>query len=64
LLFPREKNQEKKIFFCFAEEPKDTRKNELIAVTYKPTTKTFEQDIMDTMGIVETRKPIGATYWY
>jgi hypothetical protein len=32
-------------------------------VTYKPILKSFEQDLMDIMGIKEDREP-GKTYWY
>ncbi|OQV12452.1 putative 39S ribosomal protein L24, mitochondrial [Hypsibius exemplaris] len=47
----------------YREEPKDTRQKELSEVTYVPTSKTFEEEIMDKMGIVETRKQ-GGTFWY
>lgn len=42
---------------------KDTDKNEVNLVTFKPKLMTFEQDIMDQMGIKEEReyKP---TFWY
>ncbi|KAF6020622.1 MRPL24 [Bugula neritina] len=41
----------------------DTTEKQLKTPTYKPNLKTFEQDIMDSMGIVENKKR-GKTYWY
>lgn len=41
----------------------DTLMSEVEKATYVPTTKTFEEDIMDIMGIKEDRKP-PKTYWY
>lgn len=47
----------------YAEGAKDTKKEDVQKVTFEPSLKTFEMDIMDKMGIEETRtqKP---TYWY
>lgn len=42
---------------------KDTSNDALKKVTYKPILKSFEQDIMDIMGIKEDKEP-GKTYWY
>lgn len=42
---------------------KDTKDDELKEVTFKPRLCTFEQDIMEVMGIKEDRKP-AKTYWY
>lgn len=42
---------------------KDTNKDELQKVTYVPKLKSFEEDILEKMGIKEDRKP-GKTYWY
>lgn len=41
----------------------DTTSIQLGEPTYVANRKTFEQDIMDKMGIVE-RKQRGKTYWY
>jgi len=46
-----------------AESEKDTKEEELKEVTFKPKLCTFEQDIMNVMGIKETRKR-AKTYWY
>ncbi|NXD44932.1 RM24 protein, partial [Copsychus sechellarum] len=43
--------------------PKDTPEEEALAKTYRPSLKTFEEEIMDAMGIVETRRP-KKSYWY
>lgn len=47
----------------YKEQDKDTLQKELTKVTFKPKLKTFEQDIMDQMGIKEDRKK-AKTYWY
>ncbi|NWI96470.1 RM24 protein, partial [Pitta sordida] len=43
--------------------PKDTSVEDTQAKTYRPSLKTFEEEIMDAMGIVETRRP-KKSYWY
>ncbi|XP_038017793.1 39S ribosomal protein L24, mitochondrial [Motacilla alba alba] len=43
--------------------PKDTAKEDTLAKTYRPSLKTFEEEIMDAMGIVETRRA-KKSYWY
>ncbi|RLV87518.1 hypothetical protein DV515_00015651 [Chloebia gouldiae] len=43
--------------------PKDTSKEDALAKTYRPSLKTFEEEIMDAMGIVETRRA-KKSYWY
>ncbi|NWR51917.1 RM24 protein, partial [Regulus satrapa] len=43
--------------------PKDTSEEEALAKTYRPSLKTFEEEIMDAMGIVETRRA-KKSYWY
>ncbi|XP_027598269.1 39S ribosomal protein L24, mitochondrial [Pipra filicauda] len=43
--------------------PKDTSVEDALAKTYKPSLKTFEEEIMDAMGIVETRRA-KKSYWY
>ena len=51
-------------FHFFPANPKkDTVERILEKDNYVPKLKTFEQDIMDSMGIKETRKR-GKTYWY
>lgn len=42
---------------------KDTKKEDVEKITFKPELKTFEMDIMDKMGIKEDRVP-RKTYWY
>lgn len=43
--------------------PKDTDAAIVVQVTYAPKLMTVEEDILDSLGIVETRKR-GKTYWY
>lgn len=47
----------------YIEKEKDTPANVVTAITFKPSLRTFEMEIMDEMGIVEdrTEKKI---YWY
>uniref|UniRef100_A0A2C9KDT2 Large ribosomal subunit protein uL24 C-terminal domain-containing protein n=2 Tax=Biomphalaria TaxID=6525 RepID=A0A2C9KDT2_BIOGL len=40
----------------YIEQTWDTKEKELIKVTFKPVVLSFEEDIMKSMGIVETRK--------
>lgn len=47
----------------YKEQPKDTREDEVGKVTFEPKLKTFEMDIMDSMGIKEDRVP-PKSYWY
>lgn len=47
----------------YAEQPKDTKANDVAEVTFQPKLKTFEMDIMDEMGIKEDRVP-AKSYWY
>jgi len=47
----------------YIESDKDTKEDELLAVTFKPNVCTFEEEIMKEMGIVDNRKP-AKTYWY
>ena len=42
---------------------KDTKPSVVEDVTYEPKLSTFEMDIMDQMGIQESRKP-KKTWWY
>lgn len=46
-----------------ADGPKDTTVKDALEKTYAPSLKTFEEEIMDAMGIVETRRP-KKSYWY
>lgn len=46
-----------------ASKNKDTDKNEVNRVTFVPKLKSFEQDIMDQMGIKEDRQ-YRKTFWY
>ncbi|XP_032831810.1 large ribosomal subunit protein uL24m [Petromyzon marinus] len=43
--------------------PKDTSVENALASTYSPSLKTFEEEIMDAMGIVEERRP-RKSFWY
>lgn len=43
--------------------PKDTSVDDALDKTYTPSLKTFEEEIMDAMGIVETRRA-KKSYWY
>lgn len=47
----------------YTEQPKDTPAKAVEEITYKPKLKTFEQEIMEEMGIKEDRKP-SKTHWY
>lgn len=46
-----------------ANRDKDTDKNEVSKVTFTPKLKSFEQDIMDQMGIKEDRQ-YRKSFWY
>lgn len=51
-------------FRCFADnETTDTSEKELQKVTFVPKLLTFEEDLMQELGIKEDRKP-AKTYWY
>jgi len=47
----------------YQEQPWDTKEKELLEVTFKPSLKSFEADIMESMGIKEERKK-APTFWY
>lgn len=47
----------------YVEQPKDTRAKELEKITFAPRLMTFEQEIMEELGIKEDRVP-AKTYWY
>uniref|UniRef100_A0A023FK76 Large ribosomal subunit protein uL24m n=1 Tax=Amblyomma cajennense TaxID=34607 RepID=A0A023FK76_AMBCJ len=48
---------------AYSEQPKDTRAKELEKITFVPKLMTFEQEIMEELGIKEERVP-AKTYWY
>ncbi|NXP03925.1 RM24 protein, partial [Thinocorus orbignyianus] len=43
--------------------PKDTTAEDALDKTYQPSLKTFEEELMDALGIVETRRA-KKSYWY
>ncbi|XP_019351136.1 large ribosomal subunit protein uL24m [Alligator mississippiensis] len=43
--------------------PKDTSEDDAVAKTYKASLKTFEEEIMERMGIIETRRA-RKSFWY
>jgi len=47
----------------YKESEKDTTEDDLKAITFSPLLKTFDMDIMDSMGIKEDRVAV-PTYWY
>lgn len=47
----------------YKEQPKDTKEEDVAVVTFEPQLKTFEMDIMDSMGIKEDRVP-PKSFWY
>lgn len=47
----------------YIEGKADTKEADLTKITFQPKLCTFEQDIMDEMGIEEKRSP-ARTYWY
>ncbi|XP_013788032.1 probable 39S ribosomal protein L24, mitochondrial [Limulus polyphemus] len=47
----------------YLEQPKDTKSEEISKITFEPKLMTFEQDIMNHLGIKEERQP-HRTYWY
>ncbi|KAG8187422.1 hypothetical protein JTE90_009497 [Oedothorax gibbosus] len=52
-----------KIKRYYVEQPKDTPAAEVEKITFKPKLLTFEQEIMQEMGIKEENEPC-KTYWY
>jgi large subunit ribosomal protein L24 len=50
-------------YFIFSESEKDTQSSEVTEITFEPTLKTFEMDIMEQMGIHEDKVP-SKTFWY
>ncbi|XP_063919307.1 large ribosomal subunit protein uL24m [Zophobas morio] len=47
----------------YKEQPKDTRADDVVQITFEPQLKTFEMDIMENIGIKEDRIP-PKSYWY
>jgi len=47
----------------YLEGDKDTKADIVETISFQPELKTFEMDIMDTLGVKESRLPKG-TYWY
>lgn len=47
----------------YIDQPKDTPKEVISEITFNPKLTTFEQEIMEEMGIKEDRRPF-LTYWY
>jgi large subunit ribosomal protein L24 len=47
----------------YKENDKDTKSDDIKEITFSPTLKTFEMDIMDSMGIKEDRV-CAPSYWY
>lgn len=46
-----------------ADGPKDTSVEDVLEKTFLPSLKTFEEEVMDAAGIVETRRA-RKSYWY
>lgn len=46
-----------------ADGPKDTSVENALEKTYAPSLKTFQEEIMELQGIVETRR-FRKSYWY
>lgn len=47
----------------YKDQPEDTDEKTAHKRTFQPVLKTFEQDIMDQVGIVDEGQP-GRTFWY
>lgn len=47
----------------YVAKDKDTESRDVTEITFQPKLKTFEMDVMDSMGIEEDRVP-KKTYWY
>lgn len=58
-----EETKDYKTKATYKEQPKDTGAEVIKEITFKPKLKTFEMDIMESMGIKEDRVP-HKTYWY
>ncbi|GBP83906.1 Probable 39S ribosomal protein L24, mitochondrial [Eumeta japonica] len=48
---------------AYVENEKDTKADKVTEITFEPKLKTFEMDIMDSMGITEDRIP-AKSFWY
>lgn len=49
--------------FAFLDGPKDTSPEDALENTYVPTLKTLEEEVMEKLGIQETRRH-RRSYWY
>ncbi|KAB0803798.1 hypothetical protein PPYR_00768 [Photinus pyralis] len=58
-----EETRDYKTKALYIDQPKDTSEKALGEITFEPTLKTFEMDIMEKMGIKEDRIP-KKSYWY
>lgn len=58
-----EETKDYKLPRMYMEQPKDTKKEDILKITFTPKLKTFEMDIMDEIGIKEDRVP-KKYYWY
>lgn len=47
----------------YKEQPKNTKADDVLEITFEPMLKTFEMDIADKMGIKDDRVP-AKSYWY
>ena len=47
----------------YRESDRDTKEDDLTIISFKPSLKTFEMDVADSMGI-ELGKPPAETHWY
>lgn len=50
-------------FFAFSDGPKDTSPEDALENTYVPSLKTLEEEVMEKLGIQETRRH-QRSYWY
>jgi len=58
-----EETKDYKSLTTYVAKAKDTETQIVTEITFQPKLKTFEMDIMESMGIVEDRVP-KKTYWY
>lgn len=49
--------------FAFSDGPKDTSPEDALENTYVPSLKTLEEEVMEKLGIQETRRH-RRSYWY
>lgn len=58
-----EETHDYKSLKSYVPKEKDTTNDVVSEITFQPALKTFEMDIMENMGIVESREP-KKSYWY